>query len=532
MLGRSRNVTLLLGILALAALPPVARAQQPEPVLAAPRFDIERFVIEGNTLLPQEGIDRAVAPFSGKEKDFADIQRALEALEEAYRSAGWGLVQVVLPEQDITKGTVRFRIVEARLSKVVVEGNQNFSAANIRRSVPALREGTTPNSRETAKNLQVAAENPGKQTTALLRSGENEGEVIAVVQVVEEKPWKISATLDNTGSAQTGDYRLGLGFLHANLFDRDHMLTAQYITSPGKWDEVKIFGAGYRIPLYSQGASIDVVAGYSDVNSGTVQNLFTVSGSGTIGALRYNQHLPRLADYEHKIVYGLDYRAYQNRVLTQGQSIVPDITVHPISAYYAGTYRASGNDFSFYLYAAQNVHPHGNDATDDVFKATRADAKASYRLYRYQAVYSRVFLKEWQFRATLNGQHSDEALIPGEQFGVGGAETVRGFQEREVANDKGFRTSLEVISPDFGEKIGGKDFHTRALVFFDTASVYRNKAQPGEATEQSISSAGFGLRFALGKTASARFDYARVLDGGGAQGKGDQRLHFSLSVVY
>ena len=51
-----------------------------------------------------------------------------------------------------------------------------------------------------------------------------------MVKVSDEQPWKVSVTLDNTGTPQTGNYRVGLGFVHANLFDRDHMLTAQYIT--------------------------------------------------------------------------------------------------------------------------------------------------------------------------------------------------------------------------------------------------------------------------------------------------------------
>lgn len=531
-MSRSCRLWVLAAMLALPALLCVAHAQQPDAV-ADPRFDINRYIIEGNTLLPQAQIDRIIAPYSGRQKDFADIQHALEALEKAYRDAGWGVVQVSLPEQDITKGEVRFRVTEARLGKVVVEGNQHFSAANVRRSVPSLREGTTPNSRETGKNLQVAAENPAKQTTALLRGGDKEGEVDAVIKVTDEKPWKLSGTFDNTGSPQTGNYRLGLGFLHANLFDRDHMLTAQFITSPGHWDDVKIFGLGYRIPLYSLGASIDVVAGYSDVNSGTVQNLFTVSGAGTIAALRFNQHLQRLTDYEHKIVYGLDYRAYQNRVVSGGTSIVPDITVHPISAYYAGIYRTGGSELNFYIYAAQNIGPHGNDADDATFKATRFDSKAAYRLYRYQAQYSRILPKEWQIRGVLNGQHSDDALIPGEQFGVGGAETVRGFLEREVANDKGYRVSLELYTPDFAEKVNMPNSRARALIFVDQASLKRNKVQPGEPDSQSIASAGFGFRFAWGKTTSLRADFAQVLDGlPQGRNKGDQRAHFSLSVVY
>jgi hemolysin activation/secretion protein len=57
--------------------------------------------------------------------------------------------------------------------------------------------------------------------------------VDAVIKVADERPWKASASIDNTGTAQTGKERLNLGFLHANLWDHDHTLTMQYITSPG-----------------------------------------------------------------------------------------------------------------------------------------------------------------------------------------------------------------------------------------------------------------------------------------------------------
>ena len=507
-------------------------AQALNDPIAAPRVLIERFVVEGNTLLTQQEIDGALAPFLGPNKDFSDIQRALEALEERYRVRGWGVVQVSLPEQDISKGVVRFRVSEARLGKVVVEGNKHFSDANVRRSVPALVEGGTPNSRATGRSLQVAAENPAKQTTVLLRTAGEEREVDAVIRVTDEKPWRASVSLDNTGTAQTGKERLNLGYLHANLFDRDHVLTAQYITSPGRWSDVMIYGVGYRVPFYSLGSSLDVVAGYSDVDSGTVGNLFTVSGAGTIGALRWNQHLQRLTDYEHKMVYGLDYRAYQNQVVAQGVNVVPDITVHPVSAYYSGIYRTTARELSFYVYVAQNVFPHGSDATDQAFKATRADAKAAYRLYRYQAAWVQLLPRDWQLRGTLNGQYSNDALVPGEQYGIGGADSVRGFNEREVVNDRGYRVSAELYSPDIGTTLKWEDARLRALAFFDAGGVRRNKAQPDELTSEFISSAGAGLRFSWSKALNGRLDYAYVLNGGATQGRGDQRVHFSVALVY
>jgi len=64
---------------------PVPAAADPPP---APRFDITRFEVRGNSVLPQELIARMVAPFTGSGRDFGDVQRALESLQDAYARAG------------------------------------------------------------------------------------------------------------------------------------------------------------------------------------------------------------------------------------------------------------------------------------------------------------------------------------------------------------------------------------------------------------------------------------------------------------
>jgi hemolysin activation/secretion protein len=499
------------------------------------RFEIKHFILDGNTLLPGDTAEQLLAPYRGSNKDFADVQRALETLEGAYRMRGYGVVQVTLPEQDITQGAVRFAIIEPQLGKVTIEGNQRFSSENVRRSLPALVEGTPPNSRAISRSLQIANENPAKQTQVLLRSGESESQVNATIKITEDKFWKAGVTLDNTGTSSTGTWRLGARYRHANLFDRDHLLTAQYITSPGHFGDVRIYGMGYRIPFYSLGSSVDVIGGYSDVNSGTLQNLFTVSGSGTVFGLRYNQHLGRTEDYEHRLVYGFDYRAYRNQVAQvggTGDSNVPDITVHPLSVYYAGQWRTPGSEISFYVYAAQNVFPHGNDAADSDFKVSRADAKAAYRIYRYNFNYTRVFPADFQGRFQFFGQQTAHALVSGEQFGLGGADNVRGFFEREVNNDRGNRFSLELTSPDLATLAQWKSLRVRAAVFYDWGHVRRNHAQAGDTTSESIASVGMGVRLAGANNYSLRIDMARVLQAGGDQQRGDWKTHALLSALF
>src|SRR5262249_60405242 len=75
-------------------LVPVIPSKPPQPV----RFEIQRYIVEGNTLLSQSEIDGIVTPFSGKDRDFGDIQRALEALQDAYASRGYNAVRVSVPE--------------------------------------------------------------------------------------------------------------------------------------------------------------------------------------------------------------------------------------------------------------------------------------------------------------------------------------------------------------------------------------------------------------------------------------------------
>lgn len=502
------------------------------------RFDIHSYRIEGNTLLQQADIDRGLAPFVGRQKDFGDVQRALEALQDLYQQGGYAGIQVTLPEQELERGDVTFRVVEPRVARVLVEGNEHFSSDNALRSVPSLVPGKTPLTREISASMRVANENPAKQSAVLLRpaAGQGEGEVDAVIRVADVPPLRYSINVDNTGNKETGMYRAGFAVQHANLFDRDHVLTVQYITSPQNTNDVEVFGLGYRIPLYGLGDSIDLIGGYSTVDSGTVQNLFDVSGQGAIYALRYNQNLSRLGDIEHRVVYGLDYRAYQNLVTPVGGTFnfVPDITVHPFSVIYGAQLKQERREYGLYFGVAQNI-PGGNDGTDEAFKNSRTGARAAYRTTRFGAVVSGSFQKDWQFRVKADAQYSRDALIAAEQFGLGGAESIRGFNERYTSNDKGYRSNWEIYTPELGTMLGMDKAKFRLLTFYDTGHVIRNNPQPGELRSVSLDSIGFGVRMNYGSDITIKADYAEVLHDGTQSGTPTGRTHgnrWHLTVGY
>jgi len=536
--------------------PPPPRPQSQAPVAAPskppapPRFAIQRFLVEGNSLLAQGELDRILAPFSGKDRDFGDIQRALEALQDVYTGRGYNAVRVSVPEQDIRSGQVRLRVAEARIRRVRVQGNRFFDERNVRAGLPSLKEGTSPNTRAIGQDAQLVNESPAKQVSVALQASDDPGQLDATVRVTDEKPSRVSVFADNTGTPKTGNWRTGLGYQNANLFNGDDVINAQLVGSPGHAADVKVFGAGYRVPVYKLSGVVDVLAGYSSVNSGTVLDVFNVSGKGTVAGLRYTQLLGRIDSYEHRIAFGLDYRAYKNSVIfgDSGQSEVPDITVRPASLTYSGRVSQVGRDLSFNLSYSRNI-PGGPNGDQEAFTGlldsngnlvldsngnpvkppARPGASAKYSIWRAGVAFSQLLPSDFILRAALSAQQTKDLLVPGEQFGMGGADSVRGYYERETASDIGRRFSLEGYSPDFGSRIGST-WRARALVFYDAARGHDNIPERGP--ENKLGSFGLGVRANQGKSFAFRLDVARVTKDAGTRLNGEYRAHAAVAYSF
>ncbi len=499
-----------------------------------PTFAIRGYQIEGNTLLPQALVSVTVMPFTGAKSTFDTIQLALEALEKAYLAAGYGSVKIEVPEQDLADGVVRLLVVEARLDRIVVDGQKHHSEANIRRSLPALRSGEVVNVNQLQRNLDLANESFAKNTSVTFRQSEATAQTDAVVRVNDDDPTRFLLTLDNTGNKTTGRYRLGLSFLHANLFDLDHSLSAQLLSSPTRFDKVAILGLGYHIPLYELGHSMDFTLGYSNVDSGRTE-LFSVSGSGLILGVRFNLHLSASGEWQHKLSFGIDQRNYGNSVIPTagGPSLVPDLRVRPLSLTYSGSLRNAQRDLGASATLTRNLAggQNGNTAAFNQ-PGGRTGADASFTTLKLASNITERLSPDWSLRGALSAQFTGDLLISAEQFGIGGADSVRGFAEREVAADRGLRGGFEVWGPDLGARVGAAGLRLQPIAFLDAGWVKFNLA-PGTIVSQSISSIGLGLRGSYERNASFKLDYAYVMNGAqGSTGRGSWRLHGSALWIF
>ena len=537
-------------------------------------FDIVRFQVEGNTLLPAERVQALVAPFVGRGKVYGDVQKALEALEGEFRSLGYGTVQVYVPEQELTSGVIQLVVSEGVVGKVTISGNKYFNDENVRASLPHLKEGEAPNMRELSENVQLSNENPAKQVEVTLGVSEDEGKVDIKVEVTEEKPERFFVTVDNTGTKGSGKHRLGFSYQNANVGNRDQVLTLAYTTAldpPGgmkilgdrvlPWQDgsgvkVDVFSVGYRLPLYGLGDSIDFIYGNSSTDtpavSPTLGGGLGINGKGEVFGLRYNHIFPRDGEFTSRLVLGLDYKYINSRCAIAGNptpvgtaSCTP-YTVRPVSATYSGQWQKPGNVIDFNIGFAQNLFPFGSRYTfapgapvasvDDHYSAASGyQVKDRFAALRFGGSYLTALSGEWFLRAAASGQYADRALPAGERLGLAGSNSVRGFLERAVAADRGYFANFEIYSPEIASTLGVQG-NLKWLVFYDTAQGFN--LNPNVNQKVNIASLGVGLRYNIKKDVSARFDVARVMDGVWPNGAatialaGDIRGHFALSFGF
>ena len=510
---------------------------------------VDRFVVNGNTLLDPKLIERLLVPYTGEARSYTDIQRALEALEGAYRAAGYSAINVVTPEQEITEGAITFRVIEAVIGEVILSGNEHYDNANIRNALPALSEGSTPSARKLSENIRLANENPTRQIDVVLAVGEEENVVNAKVNVHDNSPHKFFLTLDNTGNKSTGMYRTGAGYQHNNLFNRDHALTINYITSPNHISDVTQISASYRIPIYALGDSVDMIAAYSDTNAGTTSiggpggALLTFSGKGTVYGAHYNHYLPRQGDYASKVIGGLDYRISTSNCLLGASTCPnnPDINLLPLTITYGGTLTKPTYIADFSTALVHNF-PGGSNGGSDVFNTTRPGAPADYSVLRLDGSMAGTLFQTWQYRIAGKGQYTGDALVNAEKFNLVGADAVRGFIEREFSSDRGYVFNAEIYTPDLASRLNIKNGSFRLLGFIDSASGW-DKLLPGEsANHTSVGSIGLGFRYTHGKNIAVKFDLARVVCGdtdsrtcagtGVSSRSGDTRGHISMGASW
>lgn len=516
-----------LGLLAFDAGCWAAQAAQP-PLL----LEVKRFIVEGENPLSEQQTDALLAPYLGQHHDLNSIEAAATALENALREKGYSFYRVIVPAQRPAAGELKLRVLKFMLNELTVSGNRYFSRENILRTVPALRPGESPDVRELGRQLTLANEHPSRHVSVSIRESLRRDHLDAELKVRDVPASQTFVGLtghtrdaDNTINRNTGYTRLTVGHQQSNLFDRDHVLTLAYTTSPDHSDRVSQYGIFYWMPLYGYHTSLGAYWTKSDVDTGTVgvggQN-FNVSGRGEFWGVRAAYALPKTGEWTHSLSVAYDSKYFESGVSFAGTPL-PTTTVgsRPVSLRYAARNEQPWGGVGGNIDYARNVSGgRANDAFSYV--NSRTNARWDWEAWHWGLDANHTLDGRWNFVGRLRGQYTNDALIPGEQFGLGGVGSIRGLRDREATGDRGYALNLELYGPPMVSGL-------TPYAFLDGG--YRKHVAPvaGIAPSDYASSLGVGVRWNWEKGLEANISYANVLNGiTGGTPNGHHKVNFSL----
>jgi hemolysin activation/secretion protein len=514
-----------------------------------PHFDILEFQVEGNTVLADEAIEQAVMPFLGPDRQMDSVEAARAALEKVYQGGGYLSVFVDVPEQRIEGGVVILNVTEGRVERLKVSGSRYFSQGYIRTHVPELAEGKVPNFNEVQRQLALVNRTEERRVQPLMRAGIAPGTVDTELKVSDKLPLFGSVEIDNHAAANTTPLRLSATARYENLFQLDHSLSLTLATAPVHPAQSRVVSLNYAIPAADQATWV-VYALNSDSNVAAVGDV-DVLGKGTTAGLRYVRPVGAIADQAHSISLGFDLKDVQQQTSAGGSTISTPLRYLPLQFGYNGSFDEGAqrstqlsltSTLAFRRILSRNVAScPGSEA--DQFACQRQDGDGSF------ATLHGDLRQSWPLGGAgslhLHGaaQAATGPVPSGEQFSIGGSETVRGYYEAEEAGDRGLLGSIEWHSPDLGEplsrwtrradgSLAGLWTQTYVLAFFDGAREWVFDPATGQAPHHALGSYGIGFRAHLARAVTSEFDLARPFRATPDTPANQSRASFKLAVDY
>lgn len=478
---------------------------------------VTRFEIDESAILKKEDIERILAPLRGQTVSLADLMRAVDAINKLYEAAGELTARAFLPTQTISDGVVRIRLIESRVGKMGVVGNQHLSGDYVRERL-RLKEGERMSVPTLEQDLARFNRLNESQLRASVVAGDQLGRTDVEIRVEETPRNRTSLFVDNSGRDTTGNGRVGFYTRFANLAGQSDALSFNGSKTEGSYS----VGAGYSIPLTRDDLRLDV--GFSGGENEIIDGPFVpleITGRSQDFSLGLTQ--PLVAEI------GRSWSAYSRLSFRKSisafggiEQINEDLTVLAL-----GLSGDKAGDRSGWLLDQQlyvGMHYIGGERA---FTYYRANANRLDRLGERVQLITRAGL---QLSAT-------DILPSSELFQIGGAYTVRGYSEGLLSGRHGYYLGIEarLHGGELRElERQGNAPRFQWLGFIDHGGVmpYRPGNQPETTGDDFLTGMGVGVLVEW-RQMSARLALAAPLDKNPAEMHYDKlRAHVALNLSF
>ena len=490
------------------------------------RVKVLQFKFSGNTVIKTKELEKIVAPSIGKTLTLRELAEVAGLVSEHYAAQGFILAQAYLPPQEIRGGVIAIAILEGKVGKIDVLGNQRYEYATILRAMEPVRQRGIINEATLETALNEMNDYPGLKVRAALKPGGTRGLTDLELTAKERLPYTLTTDINNYGSRLTGPWVYGAEIGIGNLKGLGDNLTLKGSRSD---DNLYFTNISYLDPITSFGTKMQWSWMHSENTLGGEFATLRPEGVADIASVEILQTITRTGALSATVVAGIDAKTIRNLIAQGGPS--PTLSTKDELRIFRfgirGDYRDPffGRTY-FGLMWHRGVDFWGGsekNAPGTSFSITNTQGntvgagpgnwtKVTGDLARFQSlglpfiqglpVLPQVFNDSYMIlRAT--GQIASDRLLSPERFAVGGYYTVRGYPVAERIGDNGYAATAEMVVPipsgakvPFSSRTYKEVFQLAA--FIDHAGTF---ATPLKTTTQGgygyLTGAGGGLRISL-----------------------------------
>lgn len=498
--------------------PPIVIIAPPEEQLKLPegkKVLVEAFEFEGNTVVSTEELIKITDQFKHKELSLNELRDIAKAIDGLYSKKGFFLARAYLPPQEIKDNRVRIAVIEGKLGKIIVEKGKFYSERLVRNYFNVTTKGIV-NYKKLIKSLLILNDFPDLNVKALMQKGETPYTTDILLQVQDKFPFHASFDYNNFGSNYVSRHRFGFNTeFNGMAIEGDKVTLREVFGSPAK--SIAFEDAGYSIPVTYYGTR----AGFEYIRSDfAVQREYKglkSVGTSSIYSTSATHPLVKTLTSTSTLNGGLDIKQFANYQLSDRTSIDKD-TVLKIGISGDGLDDKNGRNF-YSLLGSFGLHMLGASPNESV-DASRTNADSQFFKMNVDAARFQKFLFDSFVLIKGQAQFAANSLTIPEQYYIGGADSVRGYQLADFLGDYGYTGTFELRSPPpYIGNIKDPFMHKplkdifQLVGFFDMGQVFTKKPQANEDKKNFICGSGFGIRINYLNNYSVRLDVGFPIGG-------------------
>ncbi|MBW4687795.1 MAG: ShlB/FhaC/HecB family hemolysin secretion/activation protein [Komarekiella atlantica HA4396-MV6] len=491
-------------------LPPSAPTPTPEESLPSRiplTITVERFEVVGSTVFSPEELAQVLAEFTKKPISLAQLYQARSQITELYINKGYITSGAYIPPQTIKSGVIKIQVVEGKLEEIEVTGNQRLNSNYVRSRI-AIATSPPLNRQRLLEALQLLQLNPLIQNlSAELSAGSRLGTSVLQVQIKEAKTFNTQIVLDNGRSPSVGSFRRRVQLGEANLLGLGDGLNLAYTNTDGS----NSFDASYALPLNPNNGTL--IFNYGTTSSDVIErpfNTLDIQSASRYYELTFRQ--PLIQTPTQELALGLTASRRESEIssrLFQEPVELPPNELSP-GADERGRTRVSALRFfqewtsrnNREVIALRSQFNLGIGALNATINQDPPDSR--FFAWQGQAQWARLLAPETLLLLRLNTQLASRALLPLEQFGLGGQDSIRGYRQDFLLTDNGTFASAEVQIPIL--RLPEIDSTLQVIPFADFGVAWNNSSRDAP-NPNTLASVGLGLRWRQGDRFTARLDW-------------------------